>query len=132
MDVRQEKRIRGVMVFDITEEEYLNPGKLLDSVLHLVVKEGAFIGRLTTWTADDGKSNMEQVKVALREDVSLDLFHPDWLKRQTVIEKTVFYIDPLHGTTVTEKDRLKLARLQRTAQKEILHSNSQDVQGTSL
>ncbi|KAK3907523.1 Lysine-specific demethylase 4D [Frankliniella fusca] len=132
MDGRQGKRIRDVMVFDITEEEYQNPGKLIDSVQHLVEKEGAFVARLTTWTPTDGKTNMEQVKEALRKDVSFELFHPDLLARETVIEKGAFYIDPLHGSTVPDMDTGKMGRLQRSVQKKILNLNPEVVQGISL
>ncbi len=44
MDVPEGRRTGGsVMVFDISEQEYLNPGELIDRVRPLVQNEGAFV-----------------------------------------------------------------------------------------
>ncbi|KAK3919721.1 PR domain zinc finger protein 14, partial [Frankliniella fusca] len=50
----------------------------------------------------------------------------------TIIEKAAFYIDPQHGSTVDKQEAGRLGRLQKSVQKKILSSMSEDSQGTPL
>ncbi|KAK3929793.1 Lysine-specific demethylase 4D [Frankliniella fusca] len=113
-----------VLVLEISEE-YNNPGALTDRVLHSVVEQGVFIGRLKTWKAEDGIRNVNNIKDAMRKDSEMDLFHPDWLSRETVIPEKVFYINPLHSGTVEPKVSGKLKRLQTSAKRHVLGAQGQ-------
>ncbi|KAK3908556.1 putative lysine-specific demethylase [Frankliniella fusca] len=74
----------------------------------------------------DGDGNVTAVKGIIEGDNAVRCLHPEWLQRQTLLPRTVFKIDVVHGQTVSvrdgdpkEEEVTTLSRLQRSIQTKI-------------